>query len=80
MSIFFSCVVYFHGEIILFPQDKDGVINEAKTLLYRLLKDKLLEELNKRDSLKIRNAINRFALYGVTVSNIGYRGGVSTSC
>lgn len=48
--------------------DREGMIHEAKNLLYKILKDKLAEELKKRDSLKIRNAINRFAYYGVSVS------------
>ncbi|XP_067937037.1 uncharacterized protein [Watersipora subatra] len=46
--------------------DTDAMIHQAKNLLYKILKDKLSEELRKRDSVKIRNAINRFAYYGVT--------------
>jgi len=48
-------------------QDKEAIVDEAKALLYSILKEKLQEELRKRDPMKIRNAINRFAFYGVTV-------------
>ena len=48
--------------------DREGLVHEAKNLLYKILKDRLTEELKKRDSLKIRNAINRFTYYGVSVS------------
>lgn len=47
--------------------DRDGVVKQAKNLLYKILKDKLADELKKRDTMKIRNAIHRFSYYGVTV-------------
>ena len=58
----------YENVIIFFFKDREGTVNEAKGLLYKILKDKLAEELRRRDSMKIRNAINRFAFYGVSVS------------
>ena len=62
------CYVCYENIIISFFKDREGTVNEAKGLLYKILKDKLAEELRRRDSMKIRNAINRFAFYGVSVS------------
>jgi len=48
--------------------DREGLIKTAKTQLYKILKEKLAEEMKRKDSIKIRNAINRFAFYGVAVN------------
>ena len=62
------CYICYKNVVIFFFKDREGTVNEAKGLLYKILKDKLAEELRRRDSMKIRNAINRFAFYGVSVS------------
>ena len=68
LCFIFLCYVCYENVIIFFLKDREGTVNEAKGLLYKILKDKLAEELRRRDSMKIRNAINRFAFYGVSVS------------
>jgi len=48
--------------------DHEGLIKAAKTQLFKILKEKLAEEMKRKDSIKIRNAINKFAFYGVAVN------------